>query len=79
MVALFAFRKWKIVGGRIDIVRLFGIIAGFILLIACINYMNLSTAHSQKRAREVGIRKVIGQENFPWSGSSWEKSILISF
>lgn len=54
------FRDGKIVGGQIDIVRLFGIIACFILLIACINYMNLSTARSQKRAREVGIRKVIG-------------------
>jgi hypothetical protein len=44
----------KIVGGRIETVRLFIIIASFILLIACINFMNLSTARSEKRAREVG-------------------------
>lgn len=47
-------------GGRIQMVWLFGIIASFVLLLACINFMNLSTAHSEKRAREVGIRKSIG-------------------
>ncbi len=54
------FENGKIVGGGIDIVRLFSIIAAFILLIACINYMNMSTARSEKRAKEVGIRKVAG-------------------
>ncbi len=47
-------------GGRIEYVRLFSIIAGIILLIACINFMNLSTARSEKRAKEIGIRKVLG-------------------
>lgn len=47
-------------GGRSTFVKLFSIIAGFILLIACINFMNLSTARSEKRAKEVGIRKVVG-------------------
>ena len=47
-------------GGRIEFVRLFSIIAWIILLIACINFMNLSTARSEKRAREVGVRKVLG-------------------
>jgi putative ABC transport system permease protein len=47
-------------GGRNAFVQLFGIIAAFILLIACINFMNLSTARSEKRAKEVGIRKVVG-------------------
>ncbi|MBS1738390.1 MAG: ABC transporter permease [Bacteroidetes bacterium] len=52
----------KLVGGQIETVRLFGIIAIFILLIACINFMNLSTARSEKRAKEVGIRKVVGAQ-----------------
>ena len=47
-------------GGRIEYVRLFGIVAIFLLVIACINFMNLATARSVKRAREVGVRKVIG-------------------
>jgi ABC-type lipoprotein release transport system permease subunit len=47
-------------GGRIEYVNLFSIIAVFILLIACINFMNLATARSAKRAKEVGIRKVVG-------------------
>lgn len=47
-------------GGRIEYVRLFSIIAIFILLIACINFMNLATARSVKRVKEVGIRKVVG-------------------
>ena len=50
----------QLVSGRIEMVRLFTVIAVFILLIACINFMNLSTARSERRAREVGIRKVMG-------------------
>jgi predicted permease len=47
-------------GGRITFVHLFSVIAWIILLIACINFMNLATARSEKRAREVGVRKVLG-------------------
>jgi putative ABC transport system permease protein len=54
------FRNGYPEGGRIEYVRLFTIIAVFILLIACINFMNLATARAVKRAKEVGIRKAIG-------------------
>lgn len=47
-------------GGRMEYVRLFGIVAALLLLIACINFMNLSTARAAVRAREVGVRKVVG-------------------
>ena len=50
----------RMVAGNLVTVRLFGVIATLILLIACINFMNLSTARSEKRAKEVGIRKVVG-------------------
>ncbi|HEY4154327.1 MAG TPA: ABC transporter permease [Puia sp.] len=47
-------------GGRIEYVHLFSVIAWIVLLIACINFMNLATARSEKRAREVGVKKVLG-------------------
>jgi predicted permease len=54
------FKQGVAVGGFISYVRLFSTIGVFVLLLACINFMNLSTARSEKRAREVGIRKAIG-------------------
>jgi ABC-type antimicrobial peptide transport system permease subunit len=66
-------------GGRITVVRLFGIIAAFILLIACINFMNLSTARSEKRAKEVGIRKVVGARKGSLMIQFIGESILLAF
>ncbi|HEY8970571.1 MAG TPA: ABC transporter permease, partial [Puia sp.] len=54
------FENGRPVGGRITTVRIFGLVAVLILLIACINFMNLSTARSARRGKEVGIRKVVG-------------------
>lgn len=54
------FTNGQIDGGRIEYVRIFFVVAVFVLLIACINFMNLSTAQASKRAKEVGLRKVIG-------------------
>lgn len=54
------FKNGEIIGGRIQYVTLFSIVAVFILLIACINFMNLTTARSVKRAKEIGVRKVVG-------------------
>ncbi|MDB5247177.1 MAG: FtsX-like permease family protein [Segetibacter sp.] len=65
--------------GRIEFVRLFAIIAAFILLIACINFMNLSTARSEKRAKEVGIRKVVGAQKTSLVSQFIGESILMAF
>jgi putative ABC transport system permease protein len=54
------FKEGKNIGGKIQFVWMFGTIAAFVLLLACINFMNLSTARSEKRSKEVGIRKVMG-------------------
>ena len=66
-------------GGRIEIVRVFIIIAMFILLIACINFMNLSTARSEKRAKEVGIRKVAGALKQSLIAQFLAESVIIAF
>ncbi len=55
-----SFDNGKEIPGRIKYVNLFSLIAWIILIIACINFMNLSTARSEQRAREVGVKKVMG-------------------
>ncbi|SHE76985.1 ABC transporter permease [Pedobacter caeni] len=64
------FENGKSIGGKIDQLRIFLILAFCILLIACINFMNLTTAKSGKRAKEVGVRKAIG---------SSRKSLMVQF
>ncbi len=66
-------------GGLIKLVRLFGIAGVFVLLLACINFMNLSTARSEKRAKEVGIRKTLGSGRIQLVQQFFSESMLVSF
>jgi len=73
------FKNGKVAGGFVDYVRLFSIIGLFVLAIACINFMNLSTARSEKRAREVGVRKAIGSGRADLVYQFLLESVLITF
>ena len=66
-------------GGRIQYVWLFGIVGAFVLMLACINFMNLSTARSEKRAREVGVRKAVGSLRGQLVGQFFSESFLVVF
>ena len=66
-------------GGRIETVIIFSIIALFILIIACINFMNLTTARSVKRSTEVGIKKVVGATRLQLAKQFFGESILLTF
>jgi putative ABC transport system permease protein len=66
-------------GGNIRYVKLFSLIATIILLIACINFMNLSTALSEKRAREVGVRKVMGAGRGRLVTQFFGESLMMAF
>ncbi len=66
-------------GGRIEYVRLFSIIALFILLIACINFMNLSTARASRRLKEVGLKKAIGAGRSALVSQYLGESLLVAF
>ena len=72
------FENGKSTGGQIEYVQMFSVIALFILLIACINFMNLATARSEKRAREVGIRKTVGSTRKELMSQFLAESITIS-
>ncbi|SDH44560.1 ABC transporter permease [Chitinophaga filiformis] len=73
------YRNWVNIGGKIEYVRLFGIVGIFVLLIAGINFMNLSTARSEKRAKEVGIRKAVGSQRKQLVTQFLSESMLTAF
>jgi ABC-type antimicrobial peptide transport system permease subunit len=70
---------WKntVNSGLIQMVWLFGIVGVFVLMLACINFMNLSTARSEKRAKEVGIRKAVGSRRAQLVGQFFSESFLV--
>ncbi|MBA4058004.1 MAG: ABC transporter permease, partial [Marivirga sp.] len=71
------FKNGKAESGLIQFVWLFGIIGAFVLLLACINFMNLSTARSERRAKEVGIRKVMGSVRTQLVKQFFSESFLV--
>ncbi len=72
------FKNGKNDGGRIEYIRSFSIVAVVVLLIACINFMNLTTARSLKRAKEIGIRKVNGASRKLLMGQFLSEAIILS-
>jgi len=85
-IFLHPMRKWHLysdwknginTGGKIEFVWLFSIIGIFVLLLACINFMNLSTARSEKRAKEVGIRKAVGSMRIQLILQFFSESLLV--
>jgi ABC-type antimicrobial peptide transport system permease subunit/AraC-like DNA-binding protein len=88
MAYLYAMDKWHLysefkngepVDGLVQFVWLFAIIGVFVLLLACINFMNLSTARSEKRAKEVGIRKTVGSLRSQLIRQFLSESVLVAF
>jgi putative ABC transport system permease protein len=73
------FKNGKPVGTRLQFVWLFAMIGVFVLLLACINFMNLSTARSEKRAKEVGIRKTVGSLRTQLIKQFLSESVLVAF
>jgi putative ABC transport system permease protein len=72
------FKNGVNIGGGIQYVWLFGVIGVFVLLLACINFMNLSTARSEKRAKEVGIRKSVGSRRDQLIAQFYCESLVIA-
>lgn len=72
------FKNGYIDGGRIEYVQIFTIVAILILLIACINFMNLATAQAARRAREIGVRKVVGASRLSLAGHFIGEAFLLT-
>ncbi|WP_026954483.1 ABC transporter permease [Algoriphagus vanfongensis] len=72
------FENGESVGGKIELIRMFGIVSVIVLIIAGINFVNLSTAQSEKRSKEVGIRKISGAAKSMLIGQFLAESILIA-
>jgi len=86
-MSIYPMNRWRMydnfengneIPGRIQFVHLFNIIAWIILVIACINFMNLSTARSEQRAKEVGVRKVMGAGKYKLIGQFIGESVFTS-
>jgi ABC-type antimicrobial peptide transport system permease subunit len=71
------FENGAVIGGRIDYVKLFLIIAAFTLLIACFNFINLTTAWSARRSKEVGIKKVMGANKRSLTAQFFMESVIL--
>ena len=87
LLFLFPMSRWHLyaefenginTGGAIEFIWMFGIIGLFVVLLACINFMNLSTARSEKRAKEVGIRKTVGSLRSQLIGQFFSESLLVT-
>ncbi len=72
------YKNGKQVGGRIEYVELFSMIAILILIIACINFMNLSTARASKRLKEIGVKKAVGAKRKTFLFQFLSESVLMS-
>jgi ABC-type antimicrobial peptide transport system permease subunit len=72
------FKNGYIDGGRVEYVQIFTIVAILILLIACINFMNLATAQAARRAREIGVRKVVGASRLSLAGHFIGEAFLLT-
>jgi predicted permease len=73
------YENGQLIGGRIEYVRLFSVVAIFILVIACINFMNLSTARASKRLKEIGVKKSLGAERGSLILQHLTESLTITF